>query len=136
MAYLRGFAIVAKIAKDSGTPSAQMAEDNSTLSLTANTEDVSTKDDVGSDGVLYPCNEMTYISASLSVSGKLKTEADVLTIGVGDTVKVSFAAGPKGKVYTFNGIVSSRNFNADKGSSATYDYTVDSSGKITIGASA
>ena len=126
MSYLKGFAIIANI---DGT--VQAAEDNCSLALTANTEDVSTKDDVA-DGVLYPVNEVTYISGSLSVSGKLKTDANVLTLEVGKEVAVVFKAGDKGKTYSFNGTVSSLTYNADKSSNATYDYTVDSKGKITI----
>ena len=127
MSYLKGFAIIANI-----DGAAQAAEDNCSLALTANTEDVSTKEDVAADGVLYPVNEVTYISGSLSVSGKLKTDANVLTLEVGKEVAVVFKAGDKGKTYSFTGTVSSLTYNADKSSNATYDYTVDSKGKITI----
>lgn len=126
MAYLRGSAVVASVGKDSAVK--QVASTNCTLNLTANTEDVTTKDDVAEDGILYPRNELVYVSAELQVEGYQKTDADVLTIDCGDTVKWSFVSGKR--TYSSEGIVTSLNMTGDKNGTAGYSFTVQSSGTI------
>jgi len=125
--YLRGSAVIAKVG--ASTPAEQAASTNCSLNLSANTEDVTTKDDVADDGTLYPQNEVTYVSGELSIDGYIKSASDILTIDCGDAVKWAFVSGKR--TYTGDGIVTSLNFTGDMNSIGGYSMTVQSSGKIT-----
>lgn len=125
--YLRGSAVIAKIGAT--TAAEQAASTNCSLNLTANTEDVTTKDDVADDGILYPQNEVTYVSGELSIEGYVKSSEDVLAIDCGDTVKWAFVSGKR--TYTGEGIVSSLNFTGEMNGTGGYSISVQSTGKIT-----
>lgn len=128
MAYLRGSAVVAKIGAEN--PAVQAASTNCSLNLTANTEDVTTKDDVDAEtGILYPNNDVVYVSGELQVEGYQKTDTDVLTIDCGDTVKWVFISGKR--TYTGEGIVTSLSMTGDKNSTSGYSFTVQSNRTIT-----
>lgn len=127
MAYLKGHSVIAKV----GTleEGAALASTNSTLNLTANTEDVSTKEDVV-DGVLYPNEEMQYKSATLQIEGYQKDSTDALgTLDVGDTVSCEFTSGKR--KYTFDGIIRELNLTGELRSTAGYTININSVGAIT-----
>lgn len=127
MAYLKGHSVIAKV----GTleEGAALASTNSTLNLTANTEDVSTKEDVV-DGVLYPNEEMQYKSATLQIEGYQKDSTDALgTLDVGDTVSCEFTSGKR--KYTFDGIIRELNLTGELRSTAGYTININSVGEIT-----
>ena len=127
MAYLKGHSVIAKV----GTleEGSALASTNSTLNLTANTEDVSTKEDVV-DGVLYPNEEMQYKSATLQIEGYQKDSTDALgTLDVGDTVACEFTSGKR--KYTFDGIIRELNLTGERRSTAGYTININSVGEIT-----
>ena len=130
MGYLKGHSVIATV----GTlaEGAALASTNSTLTVTANTEDVTTKEDV-SDGVLYPNEEMQYKSAVLQVEGYQKDSEDVLgTMDVGDEVACTFVSGLR--EYSFNGIIKEINLTGELKSTAGYTMTINSVGEITYSA--
>jgi len=125
MAKKNGFAVLLSLG--ASTPTKVAGQTDSSLTLTANTEDVTTKDDVV-DGKLYPKEEMTYISAELSCTCYAEDDA-ALGIKVGDTVKWAFT-GISGS-HSGTGLVTSI---ADSGSvtgKATVRISVKSTGAIT-----
>lgn len=127
MGYLKGHSVIATIG--TLTEGEALASINSTLTLTANTEDVTTKEDVV-DGVLYPNEEMQYKSAVLQVEGYQKDSADALgTLDVGDEVSCEFISGKR--KYSFDGIVKELNLTGELKSTAGYTLTVNSVGEIT-----
>ncbi len=128
MSYVKGYAVIATV----GTLAEQaaLASTNSQLSLTANTEDVTTKEDV-SGGVLYPNNEVQYKSATLQVDGLIKAgETTLSTYDVGSEVACQFATGNRS--YSFDGLVTELSFTGDKDSPAGYSMTIQSKGAITM----
>ena len=130
MGYLKGHSVIATLG--SLAEQAALASTNSTLTVTANTEDVTTKEDV-SDGVLYPNEEMQYMSAVLTVEGYQKDSEDVLgTMDVGDTVSCTFVTGKR--QYSFDGIIKELNFTGEHRSTAGYTLTINSVGEITMSA--
>ncbi len=127
MAYLKGFAVIAKLG--SLAEQAALASTSSKLSLTANTEDVTTKEDV-SNGVLYANEEVTYNSGTLTLDGYLKDNEDVLgAMDIGDEVACEFTPGLR--KYSFTGLIKDLQFTGDKSSTAGYTLTINSKGAIT-----
>lgn len=128
MGYLKGYAVIATLG--SLAEQEALASTNSQLQLTANTEDVTTKEDV-SNGVLYPNNEVQYISAQLQVEGYIKTgSTDTLgTMDIGSEVACTFESGAR--TYTFDGIITDLTFTGDKDSVAGYSLTIQSKGAVT-----
>lgn len=125
--YLKGYAVIATV----GTLAEQaaLASINSQLNLTANTQDVTTKEDV-SDGVLYPNNEVQYISATLQVDGFQKVSADALgTLDIGSEVACEFETGLR--TYLFDGVITELNWTGNKDDVAGYSMTIQSKGEIT-----
>lgn len=124
-AYLKGFAVIAKVGADA---EGSIASTSSSLTLTANTTDVTTKDDVVG-GVLYPNEELQYKSAELKIDGYQKSDADSLSVDVGDEVSCEFTTGKR--KYSFTGIVKTLEYSGDKDSTAGYSLSVSSKGAIT-----
>jgi len=129
MAILKGFAVLAKM----GTlQEGSIKSTNSSLNLSAETEESTTKDDaVG--GVLYPVQTVKYITAELSCEGKQTSDADILgSVNVGDSLACEFVTGKR--KYSFTGLVKSLNYTGDMNSDATYSLSISSTGAVTMSA--
>lgn len=126
MGYLNGHSVIAKVGTlEEGNA---LASTNSTLKLTASTEDVSTKEDVV-NGVLYPNEVVQYKSATLQVEGYQMDSADALgTLDVGDKVSCEFTSGKR--KYTFDGIIRELNLTGELRSIAGYTISINSVGEI------
>lgn len=128
MGYLKGFAVIAKL----GTleEQAALASTNSQLQLNAQTEDVTTKEDV-SNGVLYPNNEVQNISGTLTMEGYIKdgTTDTLGTLDIGASVECEFTSGVR--KYSFTGLITDLTFTGDKDAVAGYSLTIQSQGAIT-----
>lgn len=127
MSILKGYAVIATIGESEEGKG--MLSTNSTLDLSIETEDVTTKDDV-SNGVLYPKNEVKYKKATLSCDGFQDSAKDSLdNTDIGDEVAVTFAFGKR--TYSFTGRVTSLNLKGDMNSAAGYTINIESTGAIT-----
>lgn len=128
MGYLKGFAVIAQLG--SLAEQAALASTNSQLQLNAQTEDVTTKEDV-SNGVLYPNNEVQNISGTLTMEGYIKdgTTDTLGTLDIGQSVECEFTSGVR--VYSFTGLITDLTFTGDKDAVAGYSLTIQSQGEIT-----
>lgn len=132
MGYLKGYAVIATLG--SLAEQAALASTNSQLQLNAQTEDVTTKEDV-SNGVLYPNNEVQNISGTLTMEGYIKdgTSDTLGTLDIGQSVSCSFASGVR--EYSFQGLITDLTFTGDKDAVAGYSLTIQSQGEITSSSS-
>ncbi len=128
MAKLNGFAVLAHIG--SSTPTKVPLQTESSLNLTANTEEVTTKDSPKSaDGkVIYPENEVTTVTAELSVTC-YKEDTTKLGIKCGDAVKWKFISGAD--EYSGDGLVISLQNSGSVNGKATVQVSVQSTGEVT-----
>lgn len=129
MGKLNGFAVLAHIG--STTPTKVPLQTESSLSLTANTEEITTKDSPQSaDGKkIYPEVEATNISGELSCTC-YKDESTSLGITIGADVKWKFVSGAD--EYSGTGIVTSIQESGSVTGKATVQVTVQSTGAITL----
>lgn len=122
---LNGFAVIGY----AGTTVAGRVpgQTESSLNLTANTEDVTTKDSPAVDGHIYPEEETATISGDLQMTA-FKDETASLGVKIGSVVKWGFVSG--GDKYSGDGIVTSINHSGSVTGKATVQITVKSKGKI------
>lgn len=133
MSYLKGVAVLGYTGDN--TAIKLPSQTNTSLNLTANTEDATSKDDVDEDGNLYPNPEVTYCNAELQVEGMFKEGETVPLPNIGASIKWAFK-GVNSEEYTGTGLVTSKNLTAPKEGKATYSLTIQSQGKFTQGVSA
>ena len=125
MAKKNGFAVLMSLGASSPTKVPHQTE--SSITLTANTEDVTDKDDVV-DGKLYPSEEVIYTGAELSCTCYADDDA-TLGIKVGDTVKWAFT-GLSGN-YSGTGLVTSITDSGSVNGKGTLQINVKSVGAFT-----
>lgn len=125
MSKLNGYAVLGYAG--SSVASKVPGQTESSLTLTANTEDVTTKDSPVVDGKLYPEEETTTVSAELQMTA-FKEETAALGLKIGEAVKWGFVSG--GDKYSGDGNVTSITHSGSVNGKATVQITVKSKGKI------
>lgn len=122
---LNGFAVLGYAG--SSVASKVPGQTETSLNLTANTEDVTTKDSPVVDGKLYPEEETTSVAGELQMTA-YKEETSRLGVTIGATVKWGFVSGMD--KYSGTGTVTSINHSGSVNGKATVQITVKAKGKI------
>lgn len=123
---LNGFAVIAKVGADT---EGSIGSKSSQLTLTAETTDITTKDDA-SDGVLYKNEESNGTSAVLKIDGLVFDGKDNFSFDVGDTLdQCEYTVGKR--KYAFTGLCVSLDYTGSVDGKANYSATINSKGKVT-----